>query len=140
MDNFWLPVVAKTDKAALRQFGLSMALILSLFFCLLLPWVFGVPASLWVVPVVLVLLVLALVSPGSLYWPYRSWMLLASVLNFLNTRLIMAIAYYLLIVPIGLVMKSIGKLQYTRRPSTHTSSYWVSRDTSPAKNNLKEPF
>ncbi len=140
MDNFWLPTVSKTDLPALRQFGLGMALVLTLIFCLLLPWVFNVPASLWIIPVVVTLLVLALVGPGLLYWPYRSWMVFASVLNFINTRIIMAIAYYLLIVPIGLLMKSIGKLQYTRRPAPDAKTHWVSRYTSPAKSNLKEPF
>ncbi|WP_218310705.1 SxtJ family membrane protein [Alteromonas antoniana] len=140
MDNFWLPTVSKTDLPALRQFGLGMALALTLIFCLLLPWAFDVPASLWIIPVVLTFLILALMGPGLLYWPYRSWMVFASVLNFINTRMIMAIAYYLLIVPIGLLMKSIGKLQYTRGPARDAATYWVLRKTSPAKSNLKEPF
>ncbi|WP_414827568.1 SxtJ family membrane protein [Alteromonas sp. H39] len=140
MNNFWLPTVSKSDLPALRQFGLGMALMLTLLFCLLLPWAFDVPVPLLIIPAVVVLLALALVRAGLLYWPYRGWMAIASILNFVNTRVIMAMAYFLLIVPIGLLMKSLGKLQYTRRPSRDTSTYWVSRDTSPAKNNLKEPF
>lgn len=140
MNSFWLPTVSKSNTLALRQFGLGMALMLAVFFCLLLPWLFETNPPLWMLPVVLTFLTLALTFPHLLYWPYRCWMVIASVLNYLNTRLIMAVAYFLLIVPIGLLMKSMGKLQYTRRPSRATPSYWVARNNSPTKSNLKEPF
>lgn len=140
MHNFWLPTVSKNNTAALRQFGLAMALLLTLLFFVVIPWISESEPVYWFAVVVLFLLIAALIHPRLLFWPYRGWMVIASLLNYVNTRVIMAIAYFLLIVPIGLLMKSIGKLQYTRRPVREASTYWVSRHQSPDKNNLKEPF
>jgi hypothetical protein len=104
----------------------------------ILPFLFSAAVPAW--PVYLSLLMTAsyIFAPRLLYYPYLVWMHIASVFGFINTRVILALAYYLLIVPTGLVMKWRKGLQY--KQFSRQESAWVKRDQLPKKNNLKEPF
>lgn len=137
--SFWLPLAGKDDVKTLRQFGRGFGILLAIVFGALLPWLAGnaLPQWPWITGAVLV--IMAQLYPCALYPVYWLWMHVASVLNFINTRIIMLIAFYLLLLPIGLVMRLRGKLQYqTSRKSNRT--YWLSREDSPGKDNLKDPF
>ncbi|GGW88127.1 SxtJ family membrane protein [Alteromonas halophila] len=138
--SVWLPVADKQDSTTLRHFGLGMSLMILLVFALLLPWLMSAERPVWPLPVATGLLIFAVCLPRLLYYPYRAWMVIASLLNAVNTRLIMFIAYFGMIVPIGLVLRLMGKTPYARRPDARLESYWKARTSSPQPNNLKEPF
>lgn len=140
--ELWLPTAPANDKKAMRDFSRGFSLILCIFFLGLIPWLFETAIPLWPLYVSGVLLVLGQFIPVAVYPIYRVWMVVASVLAWINTRIIMLIAFYLLMVPIGLIMQALGKLQYKKvkwdkKPS---QSYWIKRDNPPKPENLKEPF
>ncbi len=140
MSNFWLPTVPATDHQSLRQFGLGMALIISVVFCVLLPWLFTTPSPWWPAVVVLPLTVLAIFRPPAIYPVYRGWMALASVLNYINTRLLLGLVFFLIITPIGITLRLCRKLQYNRRPDPANQSFWTDRVHTPNEQHLREPF
>jgi hypothetical protein len=67
--------------------------------------------------------VLAFLAPPLLAPIHRWWMSLAEALGWINTRLILIVVYYLLVTPIGVVMRFFGRspLAIDRKGKT----YWT---------------
>ncbi len=71
---------------------------------------------------------------GALVWPRalapveRGWSLLAHALGFINTRILLAFVFFVVLAPIALVMRVIGKDPLERRPDRRRSSYWRTRE------------
>ena len=68
---------------------------------------------------------------------YILWMLLAHVLSWVNTRIILGLIFYLIFTPIALIMKLTKRDSLQRKIDKDASSYWVQR-TMPK--NIKEHF
>jgi hypothetical protein len=71
------------------------------------------------------LVLLGLFWPRSLVLPNRAWMALASVLSYISTRIILAIVFFLILTPIGLIKRAMG-WDPLRRRAQKQSSYWQS--------------
>jgi hypothetical protein len=69
------------------------------------------------------LILLGLIWPRVLVLPNRAWMLLAEGLSFVTTRIILAIVFFLVITPIGVVKRLSGWDPLSRR-SARSTSYW----------------
>jgi hypothetical protein len=70
--------------------------------------------------------VAGLVLPGRLSGLYRAWMGLAHAISRVTTPVFLGLVYFLTILPIGLVMRAVG-----RNPIRHrvvNDSYWAPRD------------
>lgn len=137
-DFVMLPLVDMHDEDALKRFAISMSIAFPVIFMALLPWLFNAIIPKWPAALSLVLMFFYFLAPRFLYYPYVVWMLIASVVGFINTRIILALAYYCLIVPIGLFMQRRKGLQYKHH--VDGKSAWVLRDKQATKENLKEPF
>jgi saxitoxin biosynthesis operon SxtJ-like protein len=70
------------------------------------------------------LVALAVVWPRALVHPYRAWMRLADALSFVSTRVILAIAFFLGVVPLGLLMRLRGRDPLAMRARTQ-DGYWM---------------
>lgn len=67
---------------------------------------------------------------------YSVWMALAVVLGFIMTRVILTIVFYLVVTPIGLIMRAVGRDPLDRKLDSNASSYWLEktyRDESAAR-------
>ena len=138
--SIMLPLAGKSDHKALRQFAWQMAIAVPLFFAGLLPWLFERPVHEWPFVISAVLLVSAYILPITLYPIYVVWIIFASILGWTNTQIILGLAYFLLILPLGMVLRMLGKLGYVTRLEPNLKSYWIDRTTPPRPENLKEPF
>ncbi len=133
----------KDDVEALKEFARTMIWAFPLVFMLILPWWFNGAVHWWPATVSGVLVLLYFVYPLALYYPYRVWMAIASVLAWVNNRIILGLAFYMLILPIGFVMRSLGKLQYktgSRSKEMSGVSHWIINKRKIDKNNLEKPF
>jgi hypothetical protein len=139
-----LKLAKKDDVHALKEFARTMIWMLPLVFMLILPWWFNGAVHWWPAAVSGVLVLFYFIYPLALYYPYRIWMAIATVLAWVNTRIILGLAFYLLILPTGLVMRSLGKLQYktglTRPKEGASVSHWIKNKQKVDKNNLEKPF
>ena len=87
------------------------------------------------------LIVLGLTAPALLKPIYRVWMALAVVLGFIMTRVILTITYYLIITPIGLLLRLFGKDPMQRRLDPEAPSYWIKKTyDAPAKERLEKYY
>jgi hypothetical protein len=69
------------------------------------------------------LLVLGVVWPRVLVWPNRLWMKLAEGMSFVMTHVILAIVFFLIVLPIGFVKRLTG-WDPLRRRAKPAASYW----------------
>lgn len=72
----------------------------------------------------LALILFGLVAPRLLLAPRKAWMKLAEVLAFVSSRIILAIIYFLVLTPIGLVKRAMGWDPLHRRAAS-SDSYWL---------------
>jgi hypothetical protein len=125
-----------TSKGALRNFGLVVGGVF-LGIVAFVFWRRGFETTTVLNAVALgagVLVSLALVAPRVLKPAHRVWMLLALILGFVMTRVILTVMYYLVFTPIGLVLRALGRDPMAR--SLGGDSYWIERtvvDDSPAR-------
>ncbi len=84
--------------------------------------VLGVPGA--------VLLLLAAVAPALLAGPHRAWMRLARVLGAVNGFLFLSLLFFLVLTPLGVVLRLFGRDELKRRGPA-PASMW---EPYPARN------
>src|SRR5690349_20316074 len=72
-------------------------------------------------PLGALLVLLGLIFPRALAWPNRAWMALAEVLSFFSTRVILAVVYFLVLTPIGVIKRLSGWDPLHRRAESSES-------------------
>ena len=84
----------------------------------------------------------ALLQPTLLRWPNRAWTRLGFLLRgSIVTPLIMALLFFLVITPAGLLMRMVGKDSLRLRGPRQGDSYWVVRDPpGPSGESMNEQF
>ena len=135
------------SKTELRKFGLMFGLILVLLFGLLIPlvrhgigpgmsfaawpvwpWLTGAVVGAW-----------ALLHPRSLTLLHGPWMKFAQVAQWVNTRIIMLLMFYCMILPIGLLLKLFGKDSLNLKFDAKLDSYRI-RQTAQEKDHMEKPY
>jgi len=123
----------------LREFGFIFGVILVLIFGLLLPWILDAVFPLWPWGVLLVTTCMAIICPVSLKPFYKAWMLFGTVMGWINTRLILGIVFYVVFMPVGLIMKIFGKDLLSIKLDGTLNTYRVTHDNK-EKDNMENPF
>lgn len=100
-----LDINYQITKEELRKFGLITAGLFITFFGFLIPWIWSFPWPIWPWIVAITLSSLALMAPASLKPVYIVWMRFAGILGWINTRIILMVIFYLIFLPIGLIMR-----------------------------------
>ncbi len=122
----------------LRQFGLLVGSVFAVIG--LWPLVFRSESPrLWALILGSLLIVLGAVAPQSLKQVYGGWMKVGHVLGSINTRIILGIIYYLLITPMGLVMRLMGKDPMHRALTKGVDTYRIVRDPRP-RHHMRNQF
>lgn len=129
---------AKMSNQALKAFGLLMAWAFPLFIGVIAPWLLGAGLQWWTLWVSAFFISLALLAPHLIYFPYKVWMFIGGIVGFINTRIILGVTFYLLIFPIGLVLRILKKLQYKKKNNSHSN--YVKRTDKLTKEQLENPF
>jgi hypothetical protein len=65
--------------------------------------------------------------PKVLIGPYRLWMGFALLLGVIMSGIILSVVFYLLITPIGLIMRLFGQDPLHRKIDRQAASYWTER-------------
>ncbi len=125
------------DEKALQHFA---ALLTSLLL-LAAAWLFFIrrdaALTLWFVLATLLLIALALLRPRLLRPLHTGWMALAFALGALVSRMLLALFFYLILTPIALLLRLLGKDLLQRKIKKEGASYWIRR---PVKEVIKEDY
>lgn len=107
----------------LKKFGYVMATGFAGFFGLILPWLFNASFPVWPFIMAGAFLFSSVVWPLALKPFYIAWMFLGGVLGWINTRIILFLCYYLIMVPTGLVKRAFGKDSMAKTWDSSAISY-----------------
>jgi hypothetical protein len=118
----------------LRKFGITVGLVLTAITAFLLYK--RRPDMLWLLSIPGLLILLGVVSPDALKSVYRIWMTMAITIQWIMTRFILTILFYLVVTPIGLINRLFHKDLLSTRFNANTSSYWTKREQE--KRTLKD--
>ena len=121
----------KTGTRELRNFGLLVGAVFVALGLLFL--IRGKARYPYFIAPGILLLLFGAVFPRALKYLYFAWMSLAIVFGFIVSTLILTLFFILVITPIGLAARLLGKdflrLKLDRREST----YWISRKSRPPR-------
>jgi predicted membrane metal-binding protein len=113
-----------------RQFGLVMAVFFAIL-CTIASWRGAWAwAAIWASFVAFFGLA-TLVAPRMLDPLNRLWFRFGLLLHAIVNPLVMGLMFFVVITPIGLLMRTLGKRPIPLRPDRTTASYWLSRETAP---------
>jgi len=125
-------------RTTLRNFGL-------LFFA-----VFGVWTGLlvwkgssqwpWPAAAAFGFLITGLFFPAVLRRPYELWMLLAIILGWFTTRIILVIAYVVIMSPMGWLLRRLGKDVLDEQIDKDAATYWKKHEPLSGKEQYKKQF
>lgn len=122
----------------LRRFGLIAGAIVAVLFGALLPWLHSHPLPRWPWAVALALWIPALACSRALHAVYQAWMKIGAVLGFINTRLILGLFFYAVILPVGVLARLFGR-DPMRRALDDSATYRIPSKASPPKH-MERPF
>lgn len=113
------------SETELRHFGLLMGLFISVIFGVLLPWLAKHSVPVWPWAVGAAFGFIALAAARLLRPVFRVWMAFALVMNWIMTRLVLGIVFYILVWPMGWAMRLAGKDPMGRKRYRNLDSYRV---------------
>ena len=96
------------SKKKLREFGYLIAFVLPILIGWFLPFLTGHQFRIWTIWVGMTFLILNLINPFLLIYPYKFWMWLGHVLGWVNSKLILGLVFLIMVIPLALIMKLIG--------------------------------
>lgn len=138
MSLFNLPI-ENPGSVELRKFGLVSAVIVSILFGLLLPWLFDYAWPLWPWILAATLALWGLLAADSLFVVYRVWMKFGHVAGWINTRIILGILFYVVFLPTGIIMRMLGNDPMARKLDQNMESYRVESQAAD-RNHVERPY
>lgn len=131
-----------TSVKAMREFGLVTGALIIGLFGLFIPWLWNLSFSAWLTYAAAIggsLIVWAAIHPSSLKVIYLPWMKFSLLLGAINTRIILFILFFLLFMPMGLIMRLFGKDPMQRQFQKQQASYRHTREP-PTKDHMETPY
>lgn len=131
--------IPELDTQGLRKFGFMMAAIIAVLFGLFLPWVLNIAMPMWPWIIALIFFLWSLVLPNSLKPVYEIWMRFGLLLNKVTTPIILGIVFYVVLLPIAVIMRMIKRdSQFTGWDKT--SKTYRTNSESRSAESMEKPF
>ncbi len=127
------------DRKTLVTFGLLVGGLIAVLFGLLFPWLRGRRFPAWPWAAGAVLAVSALGAPALLAPVYRAWMAVGEVLAWVNTRVLLGAVFYLVVTPLGAVMRTTGRDPLRRGFEPRAGTYRIPSAKTP-RQRMEAPF
>ncbi len=108
-----------------RSFGILFCIVFAIV--ALWPIMSGGSLRIWPIPISLIFLILGLLNSKLLNPLNFAWVKFGELLGRIIAPIVMAIIYFIIVTPIGLFMRLIGKDLLNTKFSKN-SSYWIKRD------------
>jgi hypothetical protein len=127
-----------TPQISERVFGLFVGAVLTVLS--VAPLVFGRPLKPRLLAFALALAALALVCPVLLKWPKRVWFAIAHKIALVVNLLLLAVMFFLVVTPVAVFFRIVGRDPLRRRLDFKASSYWIARSKEDALGSMQNQF
>ena len=128
----------KSEKSDLRKFGITIGIIL-LAIAGFLFWKekesFQILLTFGVISCIFGIAIPFILKP--IYWV---WMIFATILGWIMTRVILSLLFYIIFTPIGLILRLFGKQFLELKWNRTNCTYWNYRSDKPEKGNYEKQF
>lgn len=114
-----------TEYSSPKSFGIVFSIVF--FIVALYPLTNFKDIHLWAIIVSAVFLLLAFVVPNVLSLPNKLWFKFGILLGSIVAPIIMALVYFLTVLPTGLIMRLLGKDLLKQKLDKNAKSYWINR-------------
>ena len=128
----------KSEKSDLRKFGITIGILLMIIAGILF-WKEKESFQIFLT-IGAVLCVFSVVIPVILKPIYWIWMIFATILGWIMTRVILSILFYVIITPIGFIPRIFGKQFIELKWNKKNSTYWNYRSDELDKGSYKNQF
>ncbi len=112
-----------------RSFGIVFAVVFALIG--LFPLLGGGSPRWIVLAIAALFLALAFFAPSLLTTPNRWWFKLGMLLAAITAPIVMALVFFVVFLPIGLLVRASGKDLLSQKRGPESESYWIDRDQQP---------
>ena len=109
------------SQKQLREFGLLIGFGFPILIGWLLPAIFGHEFRAWTLWIGFPGLILGIVAPRLLHYPYKWWMALGHALGWVNSHIILGLVFIVILQPIAYVMRLAGYDPLRRRRKEDTT-------------------
>ena len=96
------------SKKQLREFGFLIGFGFPIIIGWIIPAISGHLFRSWSLWVGCPSIILGILKPRLLSYPYKAWMKLGHALGWINSRLILGLVFLIVLLPIAIIMKIIG--------------------------------
>lgn len=131
--------IPKLDRQGLRNFGLMMAGFLATIFGVIIPLIRRHESPPWIWAIAIFFVTFALVAPNFLNPVYQVWMRFGLTLGWVETRIVLGLVFYVMMLPMGVVMRLLGNDPLRRDLQKRDASYRVPSKLR-TKESLERPF
>jgi hypothetical protein len=104
------------------------------------PWIAKRHFPLWPWCVGGAFLIAALLVPRSLKWVRWGWMKLGRALGAVNSRIILGAVFFVVVVPIAIIMRLLGRDTLFRKFDAALATYRVPRESGSERSTLEDPY
>lgn len=130
---------SKINSKELKKFGITLFVALTILGGLLLWRKGGIGFLFWGIGIAFLLV--GVTKPERLASTYRGWMRISMWMGFVMTHLILALMFYCVFTPIGLVMRLMGRDPLNLKAPKGVDSYWVKKpQTAPQRERYEKMY
>jgi hypothetical protein len=118
----------------------SFGIVFSIFFLIIAlhPLTYNNPIKTWSLVISALFLTLAYLAPKTLTIPNKLWNKFGILLGSIVAPIFMTLVYFTTVVPIGLIMRLIGKDLLKQKLDKSSKSYWQAKE--PATSTMQDQF
>jgi hypothetical protein len=131
--------IPQLDKKGLREFGLILGGIFVGLFGVLLPLLHKGSLQWWPLVIAVPLWFLAIFAPSLLNPVYKFWMKVGLFLGSIMTPIWMGLVFYLVVLPMGIIMRAAGKDPMARELDGNLPTYRIPSNVR-TKESMERPF
>jgi len=131
--------IPELDRQGLRKFGITTGLIVAGLFGIFFPWLFEAGFVIWPWILCGLLIAMGLLTPMALGPVYHWWMRFGLMISRFTTPLIMGLVFFLVITPMAIFMKLLGKDAMRRKLAKDESTYRI-ESIKTARERIERPY
>jgi hypothetical protein len=113
------------EKSSDKSFGIVFSIVFLII--ALYPLVSSEQVRLWALAISIVFFFLAFAAPKILTLPNKLWFKFGILLGSIIAPIVMALVYFITVLPTGLIMRLLGKDLLKQKLDKNAKSYWIER-------------
>ena len=117
---------ASIKQSSEKNFGLVFSIVFLII--ALYPLINSQKVYVWALITSATFLLLAFVAPKTLTTLNKLWFKFGYLLGSITTPIVMALVYFITVLPVGLIMRLLGKDLLKQKLDKNAKSYWIERN------------